>query len=119
MKASLGEGEDTYNQTQMLSTQVLESTSPAGCDRIRQEMQILKEEMDCLHSNVSEADSGLQLSLSSIEEFDTEHEQFLQWLMVTEDKVKASSQSTEYQAPAQVETDYEVSYVLENSFFKN
>ena len=99
-----------YNETQTLSSQVIVNTSNAGCDRIKQEMQILKDEMDSLLANLSEAESGLHTSLHSIEEFTVEHEKFVEWLTMAEDKVKASSRSTEYHAPAQVEANYEVRY---------
>lgn len=108
MKSVMPEGETVYNETESLSGQVLSNTSSAGCDRIRQEMQILQNEMSSLQASIHQTETALEESVQGLEEFDIEHTHFVEWLTSTEEKVKASSQQQESMSPVEVEAKYEV-----------
>lgn len=64
MKASLAEGETKYQTTHALSVTVCEYTSPAGCERIEQDMDLLKAEYDQLTTMVASVETALSNSLT-------------------------------------------------------
>ena len=108
LRSSQPEGELRYGQTSSLATIVHQHTSPCGCDRISQEMKILKDEMDSLNFTTTETETSLECAVQGLEEFSTDHALFTNWLEEVEEKVKAKTEKFEFAAPQQQEADFEV-----------
>ena len=63
-KETIPEGQTKFETTNDLGDKVKTHTSPAGCERIRQDLQLLTEEYDNLTSIVTEVESALESSIS-------------------------------------------------------
>ena len=87
---------------------MLQATSPTGCDRIQQEMKLLKDELSSLHETTAEMISSLEANMVGLEEYHTDYAQFEQWLDEVEERVKVTAQQFDLNAPEQLETDLEV-----------
>lgn len=108
IKESFPEGEAKFEAVSEQCTLVLQNTSPTGCDRIQQEMKLLKDELSSLHEVAAEMISSLEVNMVGLEEYHAEHAQFTQWLDEVEDKVKVNAQQFDLHAPEQLEADLEV-----------
>ena len=108
IKETLPEGESKFENVNEQCTTVRQSTSPTGCDRIQQEMKLLKDELSSLHETTAEMISSLEANMVGLEEYHTDYAQFEQWLDEVEERVKVTAQQFDLNAPEQLETNLEV-----------
>lgn len=112
LKSTLPEGDGKAKKTAQLSETVMSNTSPPGCNTIRHDMDVLRQELNLLHTTVSEVTDTLETSLLGLDEFETEHAQLTNWLTSVEDKVKVTSSRPLGHAPEVQVEEVEVLIII-------
>ena len=97
-----------FNEVLVLCEAVKQNTSSHGCDRIRQEIQILKDELDSFQNLLENTEQSLVSSIQGLDQLADDREKFVQWLDETETTIKEKASHFQLEKPEQQVTEFEV-----------
>ncbi len=105
---SLPDGQHKYDELVAMSSKVMSTTSPTGCQMIEQEMQALNDEMTALQATAHDTTDSLESCVLGLEDFQHETDQFESWLEEIETQVISQTQATHLSAPEQQVLQFQV-----------
>ena len=99
-----------FDEVVTLSETVKQNTSTHGCDRIRQEIQILRDELDSFQNTLDNADQALASAIQGLDQLAEDRSKFVEWLDETESTVKEKASRFQLERPEQQVTEFEVKH---------